>query len=65
MPRSPNDSTPSIPFYIYEFSKYAPGSPEIQLAWTAAFVLIVVVVLLNAGVRLVSGPRVVAASRAD
>jgi len=65
MPRTPNDSTPSIPFYIYEFSKYAPGSPEIQLAWTAAFVLIVLIVLLNAGVRLLSGPRVVAASRAD
>ena len=56
---------PSIPFYIYEFSKFAPGSDEIRLAWAAAFVLIVVVVLLNVGVRLVAGKRVVAAARAD
>lgn len=64
-PRSPSDPTPSLPFYIYEFSKYAPGSDEIRLAWTAAFVLVVVVMLLNIGVRLAMGKRVVAAARAD
>ncbi len=65
MPRTPSDPTPFLPFYIYRFASYAPGSPEIQLAWTAALVLVVVVVLLNVGVRLVSGKRVVAAARAD
>jgi phosphate transport system permease protein len=65
MPRSPSDPTPSIPFYIYEFSKYAPGSDEIHMAWAAAFVLVVVVMSLNIGVRLVAGKRVVAAARAD
>ncbi len=64
-PRSLSDPTPSIPFYIYEFSKFAPGSDEIRMAWAAAFVLIAVVVLLNVGVRLLAGKRVVAASRAD
>ena len=65
MPRSLSQPTPFLPNYIYEFAKYAPGSPEIQLAWTAAFVLVVVVTLLNVGVRLLSGKRVVAAARAD
>jgi phosphate transport system permease protein len=65
MPRSPAEPTPSIPFYVYEFSKFAPGSEEIRLAWAAAFVLVVVVVLLNVGVRLLAGKRVVAAARAD
>jgi len=65
MPRSPSDPTPFLPFYIYRFAAYAPGSPEIQMAWTAAFVLVVVVTLLNVGVRLMSGKRVVAAARAD
>ncbi len=64
-PRSLSDPTPSIPYYIYEFSKYAPGSDEIRMAWAAAFVLVVVVTLLNVGVRLLSGKRVVAAARAD
>ena len=64
-PRSLSDPTPSVPYYVYDFSKYAPGSDEIQLAWAAAFVLIAVVVVLNAGVRLVTGKRVVAAARAD
>ena len=54
-----------VPYYIYEFSKYAPGSDEIRLAWAAAFVLVVVVFLLNVGVRLIAGKRVVAAARAD
>ena len=64
-PRSLGDPTPSIPYYIYDFSKYAPGTDEIRLAWAAAFVLVVTVTLLNVGVRLVTGKRVVAAARAD
>ncbi len=65
MPRSLADPTPSVPFYIYEFSKYAPGSDELRLAWAAAFVLVAVVMTLNVAVRLVSGPRGSIASRTD
>ena len=65
MPRSPSEPTPFLPLYIYDFAKYAPGSEEIRLAWAAAFVLVVVILLLNVGVRLVAGKRVVAAARAD
>jgi phosphate transport system permease protein len=64
-PRSPSDPTPSVPQYIYDFSKYPQGSEEIRLAWAAAFVLVGVVFLLNVGVRLLAGKRVVAAARAD
>src|SRR5262249_59324189 len=65
MPRSPSDPTPFLPFYIYDFAKYAPGSDEIRLAWAAALVLVVVIMMLNVGVRLLAGKRVVAAARAD
>jgi ABC-type phosphate transport system permease subunit len=54
-----------LPFYIYDFAKYTPDSPEIWLAWTAVFVLVLVGTLLNIGVRLLAGERVVAAARAD
>jgi len=63
--RTLSDPAPFLPFYIYDYAKYAPGSPEIGLAWTAALVLISVIVLLNVGVRLLTGKRVVAAARAD
>jgi phosphate transport system permease protein len=36
-----------------------------NLAWAGAFVLVVVVLCLNVGVRLLAGKRVVAAARAD
>jgi phosphate transport system permease protein len=64
-PRSLDGPTPSIPFYIYEFSKFAPGSDEIRIAWAAAFVLITIVVSLNVGVRLLAGKRVVAAAQGE
>jgi phosphate transport system permease protein len=63
-PRSPNDPTPSLPVYIY---KYATSGYEDwnQQAWSAALVLLTVVMLLSAGIRLLTGKRVVLASRAD
>jgi phosphate transport system permease protein len=64
MPRSPSDPTPSVPFYIYEFSKFAPGSDEIRMAWAAAFVLVLLVLMLNVGVRLLFGGRTVSAAQA-
>ncbi len=63
-PRSLNDSTPFLPYYIFNYSKMPDGSDEIRLAWAAAFVLLVLVILLNVVTRLAAGKRVVAASQA-
>ncbi|MDY3559902.1 phosphate ABC transporter permease subunit PstC [Gemmata sp. JC673] len=62
--KSLSDPTPSLPYYVYEFAK-RPDEASKNLAWAGAFVLVVVVLLLNIGTRLVAGKRVVAAARAD
>jgi phosphate transport system permease protein len=62
--RSLSDPTPSLPYYVYDYAT-KPGEAQKNLAWAGAFVLVVVVVLLNVGTRLVAGKRVVAAARAD
>jgi phosphate transport system permease protein len=64
MPRSPNDSMPSLPMSIYNFT-ISPGEEEHRMAWAAALVLLCLVMLLSAGIRLLTGKRVVLASRAD
>ncbi len=62
-PDSPNDFVPSIPVMIFNYSK---GTDDWQRkAWAAALVLMVVVLLLNFGIRWVTGKRVVLAARAD
>jgi phosphate transport system permease protein len=58
----PADWTPSLPMAVYEWSK-DPGME--QQAWAAAFVLMVLVLALNFGIRLLTGKRIVLASRAD
>jgi phosphate transport system permease protein len=64
MPRSPNDSMPSLPMSIYNYT--ISGNPqENRMAWAAALVLLCLVMLLSAGIRLLTGKRVVLASRAD
>ncbi|MFO0821813.1 MAG: phosphate ABC transporter permease subunit PstC [Gemmataceae bacterium] len=62
--RSLSDATPSLPYYVYDFAK-RPDEVLKNLAWAGAFVLVVVVLLLNISVRLLAGKRVVAAARAD
>jgi phosphate transport system permease protein len=62
--RSLSDPTPSLPYYVYDFAT-KPDEVRKNLAWAGAFVLVVVVLLLNVGTRLLAGKRVVAASRAD
>ena len=62
--RSLSDPTPSLPYYVYDFAT-KPDEARKNLAWAGAFVLVVVVLCLNVGVRLLSGKRVVAAARAD
>jgi phosphate transport system permease protein len=63
-PRSVNDFTPSLPVFIFYYATSADENWHRQ-AWAAAFVLLVVVMLLNFGVRLASGKRVLQASQAD
>jgi phosphate transport system permease protein len=58
----PADYTPSLPMAVYEWSKNPDMEPQ---AWAAAFVLMVLVLALNFGIRLLTGKRIVLASRAD
>jgi phosphate transport system permease protein len=63
-PRSPGDRTPFLPYYIYYYSRSGDPDWERQ-AWAAALVLLAVVMALNVGIRLLTGRRVLLASRAD
>src|SRR5262249_771629 len=59
-----NERTPFLPRYIYTFAN--SGYPtQVEQAWAAALVLVAVVMLLNVGIRLVTGQRAVSATRAD
>jgi phosphate transport system permease protein len=63
-PDSLNDFTPTLPVYIFKYAGSAYPNLQRQ-AWAAAFVLMVVVIVLNFGIRFVTGKRVVLAGRAD
>ena len=60
-----SEPTPALPYFIYTYVQNPPKPSDVDLAWAGAFVLLVLVLLLNLGTRLLSGQRVVAASRAD
>jgi phosphate transport system permease protein len=62
--RSPSDPTPSLPVYIYNYSKDVDVNLNHQ-AWVAALVLLTVVMMLSAGIRMLTGKRIVLASRAE
>ncbi|MCE9532211.1 MAG: phosphate ABC transporter permease subunit PstC [Planctomycetes bacterium] len=62
-PGSLGDPMPFLPGYIYEYAKSADKEQQRQ-AWAAALVLLGVVLFLNVAIRLMSGKRIVAASRA-
>jgi phosphate transport system permease protein len=63
-PTTPSDRTPFLTYYIYTYS--VSDDPEEQrLAWAAALVLLTLVMVLNVGIRLLTGKRVVLASRAE
>jgi phosphate transport system permease protein len=61
---SPSDKMAFLPLYIYRYSMsgYKPFEDQ---AWAAALVLLAFVMALNVGIRLLTGKRVVLASRAD
>jgi phosphate transport system permease protein len=61
-PQSLNEPTPFLTYYIYYG---ALGETNERLAWEGAVVLLAFVMLINVGIRLVTGRRVVMASRAD
>jgi phosphate transport system permease protein len=63
-PQSLAEPTAFLPGYIYKYSTSQYEDAQRQ-AWAGALVLLAVVMLLNVGIRLVAGKRVVAASRAD
>ncbi len=63
-PRSLNDFTPTLPVYIFQFATSSSENWK-QLAWAGAFLLMVLVLGVNLGIRLITGKRVVQASRAD
>jgi phosphate transport system permease protein len=60
----PSDQTAFLPLYIYRYSM--SGEPTlVPQAWAAALVLLTFVMVLNVGIRLITGKRVVLASQAD
>ena len=63
-PGSLGEKMASLPYYIYEYSRYPPGEEQ-RLAWGGAMVLLTFVVVLNVGIRILAGKRLVSASRAD
>jgi len=62
--RSPSDPTAFLPYYIYTYGSSGYEAAESK-AWAAAFVLLSVIMVLNVGIRYISGQRVVAAARGD
>jgi phosphate transport system permease protein len=61
---SPQETMGALPLYIYLYSTSAFPAAQ-QKAWAAAMVLLTFIMLLNVGVRLLTGKRVILASRAD
>jgi len=63
-PTSPSARTPFLTYYIYTYSR-SDDPHEQQLAWAGAVVLLGVVIVLNVGIRLVTGKRSFAASQTE
>jgi phosphate transport system permease protein len=63
-PKSMSHRMPFLTYYIYNGAT-SDDADDRRLAWAGALVLLAVVMLLNVGIRLVTGKRQVSASRAD
>jgi phosphate transport system permease protein len=63
-PSSPNDFTPSLPVYIWNYAMSA-DEDWIRQGWVAALVLLAFIMLLSFGIRLLIGRRALMAGRAE
>ena len=63
-PHGFGERLPSLPVAIYNYHG-KPDAPSKELAWAAALVLMILVMILNFGVRLAAGKRVLQASRSE
>ncbi len=63
-PTSPNDSTPSLPVYVYNYA-ISPYKDWHDQAWAAALVLMTAVMILNFGIRFMTTKRQISASQAE
>jgi phosphate transport system permease protein len=63
-PKSLSSRMPNLTYYIYNYS-LSDNRAEQREAWAGALVLLVLVMLLNVGIRIVTGKRVLQATRAD
>ena len=63
-PSSPNDFTPSLPVYIFTYA-VSPYEDWHRQAWAAALVLLVVIMLLNFGVRFLSRKSEIAVNQIE
>jgi phosphate transport system permease protein len=63
-PRSLGDRTPFLTYYIYNYS-LSDIAEEQRQAWAGALVLLAFVMVLNIGIRAITGKRALAASQAD
>ena len=62
-PSSPNDATPSLTYFIFNYA-LSPYEDWHRQGWAAALVLVSVVMILSFGVRWFMGTRRISASRA-
>jgi phosphate transport system permease protein len=62
-PNSLGEPTASLPTAVYNYSK-SPYEELQRQAWAAAFVLLAAILIINAGIRLLAGKRMIAASHA-
>src|SRR5262249_18464067 len=61
---SMGDYVTTLPPLVFAFATEGSENQK-QLAWAGAFLLMVLVLLFNFGIRLIAGQRVVSAARAD
>jgi phosphate transport system permease protein len=59
-----SERTPFLTYYIYNYA-LSEDPDEVRQAWAGAFVLLAFVILLNIGIRFITGRRALQASRAE
>jgi phosphate transport system permease protein len=62
---NPAEPTAFLPLYIYRWGMSGDEKVQVPMAWAAALVLLAFIMLLNVGIRVATGKRVILASQAD